>query len=457
MNTSTILHELQQARLDGEIVDPKHREYDKCRRVWNATADCLPTAIVRAKSASDVEKTVTIAAQQGALLAVRGGGHSLPGLSTCDDGIVLDLSQMNEIEIDESAQRVDVQAGALLGDLDRAGVPLGLVVPAGVVSHTGAAGLTLGGGMGWLSRRFGLTIDHLLAVDLVTADGRSRRVSAETEPDLFWAIRGGGGNFGVVTRFVFKMNDLGPVIIGKWAYSTSEAPAVLERLNELAKTTPREVTTGFVLTPDELSVVAICSGPRASSQDAISAFGALGSTTSASLGEMSFLDLQSMHDEEMAWGRRYYMKGLFLREIDSPAIERMAQGIAEAPTSHTEFYVLQLGGAVSDVDEDATAYSGRDAGFYCLLGTTWDDREHDERSIGWGRAAAKRMSEIAMSRNYVNEQGEASNEVARESYGEGKYERLAKLKGRYDPTNLFRLNQNIEPVLEDAIKRFPSR
>ena len=448
MNAPTLLHQLARAHLDGVIVDPRHPDYDRCRKVWNATADCLPAAIVRAKSASDVEKTVTVAAENGALLAVRGGGHSLPGLSTCDDGIVLDLSLMNNIEIDESTQQADVEAGALLGDLDRAGVPLGLVVPAGVVSHTGAAGLTLGGGMGWLSRRFGLTIDHLLAVDLVTADGRSHRLSAESDPDLFWAIRGGGGNFGVVTRFIFKMNELGPVIIGKWAYSTPEAPAVLERLNELAKSTPRDVTTGFVLTPAELTVVAICSGPKATSEEAIAVFGTLGHTTSASLGEMSFLDLQSMHDEEMAWGHRYYMKGLFLREIDSAAIDRMIQGIAEAPTQDTEYYVLQLGGAVSDVHEDATAYSGRDAGFYCLLGTTWDDRAHDERAISWGRASSSQMSEIAMSRNYVNEQGEASNELARESYGAGKYERLSKLKGRYDPTNLFRLNQNIEPVLD---------
>jgi len=301
--------------------------------------------------------------------------------------------------------------------------------------------------MGWLSRRFGLTIDNLLAVDLVTADGRSRRVSADTDTELFWAIRGGGGNFGVVTRFVFKVNDLGPVLIGNWAYPVAEASDVLKQLNELAKSAPREITAGFILSPGELMVIAICSGPQANSEDAIAAFGALGQTKSSSVGELSFLDLQQMFDEDMAWDRRYYMKGLFLREIDGSAIERMVQGIAEAPTSETEYYVLQLGGAVSDVDEDATAYSGRSAGFYCLMGTTWDDRKHDERFIGWSRAAASRMTEIAMSRNYVNEQAEASKEVARESYGEGKYRRLAKLKGRYDPTNLFRLNQNIEPAL----------
>lgn len=437
---------LNRALFDGEIIDPGHREYDKYRRVWNATADRLPGAIVRARTVSDVEKAVAIAAQEGAVLAVRGGGHSLPGLSTCDDGVILDLSLMNAVQVDREAQQAEVQGGALLGDLDRAGVPAGLVVPAGIVSHTGVGGLTLGGGMGWLSRRFGLTIDNLLAVDMVTADGRSRRVSGETDPNLFWAIRGGGGNFGVVTRFVFKMNDLGPVLIGKWTYSVAEASEVLKRFNELARAAPREITAGFFLSPDELTVIAIGSGPQANGEDHIASFGALGQTTSSSLGEMSFLDLQQMHDETMAWNRRYYMKGLFLREIDNAAIVRMIQDIAEAPTAETEYYVLQLGGAVCDVEEDATSYSGRNAGFYCLMGTAWDDKKSDEPNIGWGRTAANRMTEIAMSRNYVNEQTEASKEIARQSYGEDKYRRLAKLKGRYDPTNLFRLNQNIEPA-----------
>ena len=438
---------LERAQFDGDIFGPAHREYDRYRRVWNATADRRPGAVVRARTVSDVEKVVAIAAQEGAMLAVRSGGHSLPGLSTCDDGIVLDLSLMNSVQVDRAARLAEVQGGALLGDLDRAGVPAGLVVPAGIVSHTGVAGLTLGGGMGWLSRRFGLTIDNLLSVDLVTADGRLRRVSADTDPDLFWAIRGGGGNFGVATRFVFKTNDLGPVLIGRWAYPAAEASDVLKRFNERARAASREITAGFFLTPGELGIIAICSGPHAKIGDAIADFGALGLTTSSSLGTLSFLDLQRMHDETMAWDRRYYMKGLFLREIDSAAIECMIQDIAEAPTAETEYYVLQLGGAVCDVDEDATSYSGRDAGFYCLMGAAWDDREHDEQCIGWGRKAASRMAEFAMSRNYVNEQTEASKEIARESYGDAKYRRLAELKGRYDPTNLFRLNQNIEPDL----------
>lgn len=447
MDAPILSRDLHRAQLDGDIFDPEHREYDNYRRVWNATADRRPSAIVRARSLSDVEKVVTAAAQQGALLAVRGGGHSIPGLSTCDDGIVLDLSLMNSVHIDKAAQRAEVQGGALLGDLDQAGAPSGLVVPAGVVSHTGVAGLTLGGGMGWLSRRFGLTIDSLLAVELVTADGQLRQVSAETDPDLFWAIRGGGGNFGVVTRFDFRMHELGSVLIGKWTYPVAEATSVLQRLNDLARIAPRDVTTGFILSPGELMVTAISSGPKAHSKDAIAAYGALGRSESASLGDMTFLELQQMFDEHMAWHRRYYMKGLFLRDIDAPAIERMVDSVVNAPAEEAEFYVLQLGGAVSDIDEDATPYSGRSAGYYCLMGVAWDEKKDDEQFIGWSRMAAGRMTEIAMRGNYVNEQAEAGKEIARDAYGEAKYRRLAELKARYDPNNLFRLNQNIEPAL----------
>ena len=447
MDAAILSRELSRAQIDGDVFDPGHRDYDKYRRTWNATADRRPSVIVRARSVSDVERVVALAARQGALLAVRGGGHSLPGLSTCDDGIVLDLSLMNSVHVDKAAWRAEVQGGALLGDLDRAGAEAGLVVPAGVVSHTGVGGLTLGGGMGWLSRRFGLTIDNLVAVDLVTADGRSRRVSAESDPDLFWAVRGGGGNFGVVTNFTFKMHELGRALVGTWTYPTAEAANVMKRFNDLTQDSPREVTAGIMLSPGELMVIALCSGALAESADALAAFDALGRAESASLGDTTYLELQGMFDDALAWDRRYYMKGLFLQEVDAAAIERMTEGVARAPAAEAEFFVLRLGGAVSDIDEEATPYSGRKAGYYCLMGMAWDDERHDEQSIAWSRSVAGRMTEIAMRRNYINEQTEVGPEIARAAYGEDKYGRLAKLKGRYDPTNLFRLNQNIEPEL----------
>jgi FAD/FMN-containing dehydrogenase len=347
--------------------------------------------------------------------------------------------------VDVSRGRAEVLGGALLRDLDRAGARAGLVVPAGVVSHTGVAGLTLGGGMGWLSRRLGLTIDSLVAADIVTADGRSRHVSADEEPDLFWAIRGGGGNFGVVTRFIFQTHLLDEVLVGSWVYPVAEAGAVLRRFRDLAREGPRELTTAFVFTSSDLQITALWSGTASSAERALAAFGILGRPASAAIGGMSFLELQQKSDDHMAWNRRYYAKGGYLRDVDDRAIERMVEGIASAPTPDAEFYVLQLGGAVSDLDDDAAPYTGRAAGYYWIVESGWDHQADDERFVTWSRMAAARLAEISMRGNYINEQGDFGSEIALAAYGEEKYARLAKLKSWYDPANLFRLNQNIEP------------
>jgi FAD/FMN-containing dehydrogenase len=445
MDAAQLVRDLKHAQVEGDIVDRDHAEYDKSRRVWNAMADRRPAAIVRARSVADVEKVVATAAGRGALLAVRGGGHSIPGLSTCDGGIVLDLSAMNAVAVDRSASRAEALGGALLGDLDRAAVPAGLVVPAGVVSHTGVAGLTLGGGMGWLSRRFGLTIDSLLAADIVTADGRSRRISAEAEPDLFWAIRGGGGNFGVVTRFVFQAHPLGQVLVGVWAYPAAEAGGVLRRFRELAAEAPRELTTNFTLTSEDLKITALWSGAAGGADATIARFGTLGRPKSATTGGMTFLELQRRSDDHMAWNRRFYSKGGYLQQVDDRAIACIVDCIASAPTPDVDVYVLQIGGAVCDVDDDATPYTGRAAGYYWIVSSVWDDKADDARHLAWSRMASGRMAEISMRGNYVNEQGDFGKDVAISAYGEKKYGRLGRLKARYDPSNLFRLNQNIEP------------
>ena len=445
MKADGLIRDLVGARLDGDVVDRDHADFNRFRRVWNAMADRRPAVVARARSVSDVEKVVRVAADHESLLAVRGGGHSIPGLSTCDDGIMLDLSMMNAVKIDRAAARAVAQGGALLGDLDRAGVPHGLVVPAGVVSHTGVGGLTLGGGMGWLSRRYGLTIDSLMAVEIVTADGQARHVSADHDPELFWAIRGGGGNFGVVTSFTFRMHRLDPVLVGRWTYSFAEAHSVLRHLGDLAAKTPRELSCGFILMNTGLTVVACWCGPPESGQEAVARFGSLGRPETSSLGDLSFLELQTLSDERMAWNRRYYAKGGFFRELDDTAVTSMIDCITAAPSAEAEIYVIQLGGAVSDTDEDATAYNGRAAGFYWLAESAWDRAEDDESMVAWNRTAGGRLAEISMRGNYVNEQGEVGREIAQAAYGDSKYKRLAKLKARYDPGNLFRLNQNIEP------------
>lgn len=445
MDGIAALRDLRRAGLRGAIVDPDHPEYDGARRVWNATADRRPAVVVRAACTPDVEKVVAIAAEHGALLAVRGGGHSIPGLSTCDGGIVVDLSRMNGIALDRQAGLVTVSGGALLGDLDRACVPQGFVVPAGIVSHTGVGGLTLGGGMGWLSRRFGLTIDSLRAADIVTADGRSRRIDLDREPDLFWAIRGGGGNFGVVTSFVFTLHSLGQVAIGVWTYPASAVGAVLRRYREAILDAPRELTTAVTYSSESLRVTAIWSGATNRAERALAAIGKLGHFVDASVGKMTYLDLQSRSDADMCWNRRYYARGCFLREIDEATIATLEEYVPRAPTPGGGVYILHLGGAVSDVEDHATAYTGRAAGHYCLVDTGWDDAGEDAQQLSWSRMTASYLARLSMRGNYVNEQGDAGTEVARAAYGDLKYARLGRIKAAYDPANLFRLNQNIEP------------
>ncbi len=445
MLLARISKELETAEPNCPVISPHQPEYDLLRKVWNGTVDRRPAAIVRPRTAAQVAKAVQLAAEYGALLAVRCGGHSFPGLSTCDGGIVLDLSAMNHVVIDPVSRTAEVEGGALLGHLDVAGAAAGLVTPAGVVSHTGVAGLTLGGGMGWLSRRFGLTIDNLLSVDLVTAEGRALHTNSDIEPELFWGVRGGGGNFGVVTKFRFKMHPLGPVLVGRWSYPRQAFDTVLRGYRDLAAKAPRELTTAFTMTSTTMSVSAFWSGSAENASVVIQPYGSLERPDASMVGGQTYLELQSRNDSHFAWGRRYYAKGGFLGDIDDQVIDCLLDSIATAPTPDSEFYVLQLGGAISDVDEAATAYSGRAAKFYWIAEPVWDNAIDDTRCIAWGRKAGGRLAAMSQAGNYLNEQADTGKDVSYDAYGAEKYNRLAALKARFDPSNLFRLNQNIEP------------
>lgn len=443
MVDTAVAGELARAHLDGTVVDASHRDYDRLRRVYNAVIERRPGAIVQAATASDVRKVVGIAADSGLPLAVRCGGHSFAGLGTCDDGIVCDLSRMNAVIVDPQTRTVEVGGGALLGDVDAAGERYGLVTPAGVVSHTGVGGLTLGGGMGYLSRRFGLTIDNLIEADIVTADGRLSRVNSDEQPELFWAIRGGGGNFGIVTRFKFRMHDLGPVLIRRWTHPAAATAETLMRYRDAAANAPRELTTAFSVTKDELMLRAIWTGSLVGADAGVERY-AFPRGVQDSKVDMTFVELQRASDEFLPWGRRNYSKGGFLAEMDDRAIAVIADSVKEIPVPELEVYCLQLGGAVSDIDEDATAYSGRAGAVYWISQGVWDSPEDDERAIAWCRRTARRLGELSMNVNYVNEQADTG--IAHSAYGASKYRRLAQLKWRYDPTNVFRLNQNIEPM-----------
>jgi FAD/FMN-containing dehydrogenase len=446
MESGRLIESFSRSRLDGRVVGSDDVGYDERRRVWNGVIDRRPAVIVRAASLADVQRAIAVAGEAGALLAVRCGGHSFPGFSTCDDGVVLDLSSWSRVEVDPVERTAEVLGGALLGDLDRATVPHGLVVPAGVVSHTGAGGLTLGGGMGWLSRRLGLTIDSLLGAEVCLADGRVVFASEAEEPELFWGLRGGGGNFGVVTRFVFRLHELGSLHVGGWSCPTAESASVLAGYAELAARASRQLSTAFTVTREMMRMSAVWSGSGAGANAAVAVFGALGTRLSGSVGAVTFLELQSRLDDHFAWGRRYYAKGGFLAALTPDVIDCVTGNVASAPTSDSEIYVLQLGGAVTDAADDATAYTGRQAGFYWIVEPVWDDRADDARCLSWGRETAAALGSLSMRGNYVNEQSDFGEGTTRDAYGQHTYERLAVLKDRFDPTNLLRLNQNIQPT-----------
>ena len=427
MPVDTLARDADKPAFDGDLIGPGDPDYDRFRRVWNGTIDKRPSLIIRARSTRDVRAAIRLAAERDSALAIRCGGHSFPGLSTCDAGIVLDLANMNQVSVNVAERIAEVGGGALLGDLDKAGNPHGLVTPAGVVSHTGVAGLTLGGGMGWLSRRFGLTIDSLLAAEICLADGSTIEASTKIEPDLYWALRGGGGNFGVVTKFVFRMHQLGAVLVGRWEYPARQMRAVLSHYSALAALAPRQLAAAFTATSARIAVTAFWSGDFTGAEAAIARYGELAPGSSGSLGETSFLDVQSRNDTHFPWGRRYYAKGGFLDELPESVIECVADRIAGAPTPDSEIYMLQLGGAINDVGEAETAYSGRSAAFYWIVEPVWDDISDDARCLTWGREAARRLTEFSASRNYLNEQSETGGNIAEQAYGPAKYKRLVTL------------------------------
>jgi FAD/FMN-containing dehydrogenase len=445
VDQSLLLDALKSSKFDGTLISPDHPKYESGRRVWNGLIDRKPLVIIQAKNQDDILKVVELARRNALTLAVRGGGHSLPGLSTCDGGVLLDLSHLNQINIDPIARLASVEGGALLGSVDAAGAPHGLVVPAGVISHTGVAGLTLGGGMGWLSRRFGLTIDSLLAADIVTANGDMICASQNNEPELFWGIRGGGGNFGIVTKFHFRMHEIGYVTAGAWEYDLAQAHKALLRLADMARAAPRELTTAFSVTRKNLSVTAFHSGQPDKGLEGVFPFGNLAGLGIGTFGKVDFTTVQSRSDEHACWGRRYYAKGGYLAELSREVIACMLAAMNSTPSSDSEIYVIQLGGAVTDVSDDATAYTGRAAQYYWIVQPIWDDPKLDIDCLAWGRKIGAQMTTLSMDGNYVNEQADVGGDLALKAYGADKFQRLQRLKARFDPGNVFRLNQNIQP------------
>jgi FAD/FMN-containing dehydrogenase len=447
-------------RLHGEVLRPGQRGYDDARAIWNGMVQRRPALIARCVDAADVQTAVRFGRDEQLLTAIRSGGHSMPGLSMCDDGLVIDLSHMKDIRIDAPARRAYVAAGCTLGDYDRVAQAYGLATPAGAIAHTGVAGLTLGGGMGWLHRPYGLTIDSLVAVDLVTADGERLRASEEENPDLFWGVRGGGGNFGVVTSFDFRLHPVGPMVLaGAVVHPLERAREVLRLYRDWIETVPdRMASIAAVFTcppepqfPEHLHGRHVCGvivnwiGTQAEGERVLAPLRAFGPPEADTIALTPFVELQSSQDEKFAWGRRYYNKNAYLDALPDEVVDACVTHIQAVTSPLSAVAIQHMRGAVSRVGPQETAYLNRDALINLDITSIWTDAAEDEEHIGWVRGFHAAAFPYSTGGEYVNTTSMDGRRDVRAAYGLN-YERLVAVKDRYDPTNFFRLNQNVEPT-----------
>ncbi|MGA8116409.1 MAG: FAD-binding oxidoreductase [Actinocatenispora sp.] len=444
----------------GEVVGPDDPGYELHRRVWNGSVDRHPALIARCAGVADVVDAVRFAREHDLAIAVRGGGHSFPGLSVCDDGIVLDLSLMTGVRVDPAHRTARVQAGLRLGDLDRETQAFGLAVPAGIVTHTGLAGLTLGGGIGWLMRRYGLTVDQLLSVDLVTADGRLVTASARENPELFWGVRGAGGNFGVVTEFEFRLNPVGPeVFAGQVMWPMEESPEVLRFYRDWITQVPDELTTivmhrkapALPTLPTELhgrpvvSVGGCYAGPVADAERVLRPLREFGRPLADLYGSTPFVTHQAAFDASFPSGWWYYFRSCDVARLDDEVIDIVAEHAQRIRSPLTAFPIFHLGGAVGRVAEQDTAFHGRQSGHTVNINATTVDEAGFDEEREWSRAlwSALRPYHSSVYVNFLMDEGQ---QRVRDAYGAAKYDRLRALKRAYDPDNVFHLNQNIPPA-----------
>jgi FAD/FMN-containing dehydrogenase len=443
----------------GELVRSEDDTYDEHRKIWNGSIDRYPALIARCAGVADVIAAVRFARRAGLVVAVRSGGHSFPGQSLCDGGIVIDLGLMKGIRVDPEARTARAQAGVLLGELDRETQAFGLAVPAGIVTHTGLAGLTLGGGIGWLMRKYGLTVDQLLAVDLITADGKFVKASEKENPDLFWGVRGGGGNFGIVTEFEFRLNPVGPVVLaGPIFWPMEESANVLRFYRDWITDVPDELTTVVVhrrmpplpIVPADLhgkpvvAVIGCYAGSVEEGERVVRPMKEFGSPILDLCVPKPFLVHQSMFDPSFPPGWWYYFRSCDLAELSDDVIDIVADRATRMTSPLTAFPIFQLGGAISRVGEDETAAGGRSAGHTLNINATTATSEGFDEEREWSRAfwSALQPYHTSVYVNFLMDEGE---ERIREAYGANKYDRLKSLKQKYDPDNFFRLNQNIPP------------
>ena len=446
--------------IKGETLLPGSEAYESARRIWNAMIDKRPALILRCSSTSDVVHAANFARDSGLLLAVRGGGHNIAGNALCDDGIVIDLSQMKAAHVNPGARRVTIEGGATLADLDAATQAHGLATPVGINSTTGVAGLTLGGGFGWLSRKHGMTVDNLESAEVVTAAGEVVRASATEHPDLFWALRGGGGNFGVVTRFEFRLHPVGPgVLSGLIVYPLSEAKSVLRRYRDFAMKAPDELSVWTVLRhapplpflPKEvhgkeiMALALLYAGNPKHGEPLIEPLRKFGKPVGEHVGVQPFTAWQQAFDPLLTAGARNYWKSHNFSTLKDGLFDAVVDYAGRLPSPQTEIFIGALGGATMRPTPESTAYPHRNVQFVMNVHGRWENAADDARCIGWSRDFFNSSAPFADGGVYVNFMTDDEGNRIPAAYGPN-YPRLAQVKRKYDPDNLFHMNQNIKPA-----------
>jgi FAD/FMN-containing dehydrogenase len=443
----------------GELIAPGHQRYDDARRVWNGMVDRRPALIARCANEGDVVEALRFARETGLRLAVRGGGHNVAGNAVCDDGLVIDLSGMKAIEVDAVARTARAQPGVVLGEFDRATQEAGLATPTGNVSKTGLAGLTLGGGLGWIARKHGPACDNLLSAQVVTADGERLTASADDNPDLLWGLRGGGGNFGVVTSFEYRLHPIGPeVIAGGVVHSFADAPEVFRFFADYVATAPDELSVtastfrappGFPVAPElfgELvTMLAVCyAGDVAEGERVLKPLRSFGRPLADLIATMPYAALQSASDASYPNGQRNYWKSHYVDELTDDVIAEVIEHAPRMTSPLSSFYFQHLGGAIDRAGPEVAAFGHRGAGFDFTILTVWNDPAEDAGHMAWARNFFTAI-EPHSTGVYVNNLGSEGADRVEAAYAPETYRRLVELKDVYDPENVFSVNQNVAP------------
>ncbi len=455
-----IIQELK-SKIRGQVISPTETDYNKARTIWNAMINKKPGVIVRCSGVADVITSVNIARDSNLLLAVHGAGHNIAGNSVCDGGIMIDLSQMNSVRIDPKNKKAYVEPGAILGDFDHEAQAFGLATPLGINSTTGVSGLTLGGGFGWLTRKHGMTIDNLISADVITADGELVHTNENQKPDLFWAIRGGGGNFGIVTLFEFQLHKVGPdVLAGLMVFPFKDAKSVLKKYRKFVQKIPNELNVWAILRQapplpflpkrvhgKEVVILAILySGEIKQGQKLIKPLRRFAKAHGEHTGAMPYEAWQQGFDPLLTPGARNYWKSHNFSELSDGALDAIIEYAGKLPSPQCEIFIGLLGGKAAKVSPDAMAYGNRDANFILNVHSRWDKAKDDTKCISWARDFFDASAPYATGGVYINFVTQDETDRIAAAYGKN-YNKLVRIKNKYDPNNLFRVNHNIKPTV----------